>query len=232
MRNDEGLVTNPTYVYGQFTQAGAQDLNLPIIANGSAITTISGATGPIVTFSGGTTGYSFAGAGAAVTLSGAAASIKETSGPTTLSIGAVPDGTFLERSGSTVVGASAEMLLATTILSLNTSTKQTLYTVPTGKSAIITKIIARSASVDLSGGVTTALSFGFNAGASDWTSANNFDTTKLTNSTLFKVMPQNYAGADNFGSVIGTAAQIFGAKTDAAFGSAATVVIMVYGNLF
>ena len=124
---------------------------------------------------------------------------------------------------------AADALLATTVMNLNTGTKQTLYTVPGGKSAVITKILARSPSVNLGGGATTNLQFGFNAGATDWSSASPLPVADLTASTLFKVFSQELAAGGST-SVIGTAAQTFGAITDAAFGSAATVVIMVYGT--
>lgn len=122
------------------------------------------------------------------------------------------------------------LLLKTTTLDLNTNTKQTLYTVPAGKSAAVAFVIARSASKDLSTGVTTNLSFGFNAGANDWANA-TLGTALLTSSSLLLALSQEFA-IGGAASKLGTAAQIFGAITDAAFGSAATVVIEVYGTEF
>lgn len=124
----------------------------------------------------------------------------------------------------------AETMLASVSLNLNTNTKQSLYTVPTGKSAIITKVIARSPSVDLSGGATTNLSFGFNAGANDWANA-TLGTALLTASTLFLVLSQEFALGGS-PSTIGASTRTFSAITDAAFGSAATVQIEVFGHLF
>ena len=121
-------------------------------------------------------------------------------------------------------------LLSSTVLNLNTNTKQTLYTVPAGKSAVILWVVGRSASVDLSTGVTTLLSFGFNAGATDW-STGMFGTPALTSSGLFQMLSQTEA-LSGFPSVIGTAGQIFGVITDAAFGSAATLVIECFGYEF
>lgn len=128
-----------------------------------------------------------------------------------------------------VVKESADALLASVSLNLNTNTKQALYTVPGGKSAIITKVVARTASADLSGGVTTILQFGFNAGSNDWNTVTNLNINLLTTAAMF-IMLDQFNGAGGGVSVRGTAAQIFGAITDAAFGSAATVIIMVYGT--
>lgn len=129
------------------------------------------------------------------------------------------------------IDLSAEGRLATVTLDLNTNTKQTLYT-PTGSQiATITKVTARTASVDLSGGVTTNLNFGVNAGATDWSTVAPMTINDLTTSGMFKVLDQfNAAGGGH--SIVAVAAHPFGAITDAAFGSAATVVIEVFGNIF
>jgi hypothetical protein len=123
------------------------------------------------------------------------------------------------------------LLLATTTLNLNTHTKQTLYTVPAAKSASILFVLLRSASVDLSAGVTTFLTFGFNAGASDWSPSSNFPTTNFTSSAIYQM--QGVEASSGAAPVpFGTAAQTFGAITDAAFGSAATIVAEIYGTEF
>lgn len=121
-------------------------------------------------------------------------------------------------------------LLSSTVMDLNTSTKQTLFTVPAGKSCLPFWVIGRSPSVDLSTGVTASLSFGFNAGSDDW-STGIFGTPALTSASLFQMMTQTEALSGS-PSAIGTATQIFGAKTDAAFGSPATLVIELYGILY
>lgn len=121
-------------------------------------------------------------------------------------------------------------LLSSTTMNLNTNTKQSLYTVPAGKSVVPLFIVARSASVDLSTGITTSLSFGFNAGANDWANA-TLGTALLTSSTLFLVLSQELALGGG-ASKLGTAGQVFGAITNASFGSAATVVIDTYGYPF
>ncbi len=120
-------------------------------------------------------------------------------------------------------------LLATTTLNLNTNTKQTLYTVPAAKSADILAVVLRSASVDLSAGVTTFLTFGFNAGATDWSPSSNFPTVNFTSSALYQM--QGVEASSGAAPVpFGTAAQTFGAIADASFGSAATIVAEIYGT--
>lgn len=142
-------------------------------------------------------------------------------------IAAAPTFRALSASDFQSIGAP---LLSSTILDLNTNTKQPLYTVPSGKSTIITFVVARNASVNLSGGVTANLSFGFNAAANDWANA-TLATALLTSSTLFEVLSQEFA-LGGTASETGLATQIFGAITDAAFGSVATVVIDIFGYLF
>lgn len=194
------------------------------IAAGAVARQTLGSNGQVLTVdTSTTTGLKYAAAPAST-------SIIETGGPTTLSIGAIPDGTLFSRSGSNVIGASAELLLASATMNLNTNTKQTLYTVPGGKSAVIAKVLLRNASVNLSAGATSRLTFGFDGGATDF-GPQFFDPTILTAANLYRLFGQGDV-APAAVSVIGTAAQTFGAITDSAFGSAATVIIMVYGNLF
>lgn len=76
------------------------------VAGTTAVTDINGLTGPTITFSGGTTGYSFSSAGTTLTLTGAATKITESGGPTTLTIGAIANGEYAKRVGSTLVGAA------------------------------------------------------------------------------------------------------------------------------
>lgn len=144
--------------------------------------------------------------------------------------GAAANPTFRSLVSADFTGISAP-LLSSTVMNLNTNTKQVLYTVPAGKSCVPLWVVGRSASVDLSAGITMSLSFGFNAGATDWSTGGIFGTPGLTSSSLFQMMSQTEALSGS-PSVIGTAGQTFGAITDAAFGSAATLVIEVFGYEF
>ena len=104
---------------------------------------------------------------------------------------------------------------------VNTTTKQTLFTVPVGKVAIITHIIVRNASVNLN---TANGGFGFDAGGSDVVAHEAY--AELDGATKVKVFK-----ADK-GSVRGAAADILGSKCTTAQGAAATVDIDVFGYLF
>lgn len=139
-------------------------------------------------------------------------------------------GRITAAANGSAVTATGEALLIAASLNLNTAIKQNLYTVPAGKAAVITKVVLRSASVDLSGGATTRLTFGFDALATDF-GAQFFDPTILTAAGLYRTFTQGDASPAGV-SVIGVATDRFGAITDAAFGSAATVIVMVYGTLF
>ena len=67
----------------------------------------------------------------------------------------------------------AESILATVVgFSMNVGSKQSLYTVPPGKTAIITKVVARNASATIA---TADGDFGFDATCTDWRQNVNFD---------------------------------------------------------
>ena len=104
---------------------------------------------------------------------------------------------------------------------VNVATKSTLYTVPAGKSCIITHIIVRNPSINLT---TANYGFGFNANADDViTSATH---TELDGSTKYAVL------SAKAGAVRGAAADVFGVKCTVNQGAAATVTIEVFGYLF
>ena len=104
---------------------------------------------------------------------------------------------------------------------LNTTDKQTIYTVPTGKSCIVTKVVVRLASISLT---TANYGFGFDAGGSDVITGATH--TELTGNTLYTVL------SAKAGAKVGTAGQAFGSKCSVAQGAAATVTIDVFGYLF
>jgi hypothetical protein len=93
-------------------------------------------------------------------------------------------------------------LLGSVVVSTALATKQSLYTVPTGKSAVVMFIEARSASGTLAG-MTATLAAGFNAAANDWTSGS--DLTGLTAASKVQQI------ASNGVTVIGSAGETFGA---------------------
>ncbi len=103
---------------------------------------------------------------------------------------------------------------------LNSATKQTLYTVPTGKTFIPLRIITRNASTSLT---TAIFGFGFDANATDVIAAALH--TALTGGTLFAI--------DNpiAGAKAGSAADVLGVKCSLVQGSAATATVDVLGYL-
>lgn len=117
---------------------------------------------------------------------------------------------------------TADVCLARAVsVDLNTGTKQTLYTVPSGRSCIVTKVIIR----DASAAVTTAVgNFGFNANADDVVSGFKvFD--KLTGTTVYEIMPVKTR------AVKGTSTNTFGFKATTVEGSSRTMVADVFGYL-
>lgn len=119
----------------------------------------------------------------------------------------------------------AESRLAAIVVDLNpaggTPVLTTLYTCPAGKSCIVTRVILRGPS----GNVTTArLSFGWNAGAANDVIA-DAPHTELTGATLYKLL------APIAGAAIGAAAGTFKAAVNTKQGGAMTVTVAVHGYL-
>ena len=104
---------------------------------------------------------------------------------------------------------------------LNVDPKTTLYTVPAGMSCIVTHVIIRLASANLT---TANYGFGFDANATDVIAAATH--TELTGNTLYTVL---YAKA---GAKLGAATNVFGVKCATKQGGASTVTIDVYGRIF
>lgn len=101
------------------------------------------------------------------------------------------------------------------------SAKQTLYTVPTGKSCIISHVVIRAASTDID---TAEYGLGFNANADDVIAAAAH--TELTGATLYTILDAKA------GAVRGAAADVFGVKVTVEQGAAATITVDVFGYLF
>lgn len=117
---------------------------------------------------------------------------------------------------------TADVCLAKGVsVDLNSTTKQTLYTVPASRSCIITKVVKR----DASAAVTTAVgAFGFNANADDVVASFNvFD--KLTGTTVYDISEPKVA------AVKGSATNTFGYKGSVAEGATRTMVVDVFGYL-
>lgn len=138
-----------------------------------------------------------------------------------------PDGTLQ----TTAAPTTSEQLLSTTTVSVNTDTKQALYTCPVEKTCIITKAVYRSASVDLSAGATASATMGFNAGANDFASGTAYNIPSLTAGTEYIVIMTTDVGTAQK-SKAGAAGNTFGIIFDVAYGSAATMVVDLFGYTY
>lgn len=114
------------------------------------------------------------------------------------------------------------LLGSTASVDMNTATATTLYTVPPGKSCIISHVVVRAASTSLT---TASYSFGFNSASFNDVIA-NATHTELTGSTLYTILSAK-AGATR-----GAAGDAFKVLMNTLQGGAATTTIDVFGYLF
>lgn len=116
---------------------------------------------------------------------------------------------------------NADSLLASVVVNLNDAVVSTLFTVPTGKRCIITKVIMR----EPDGAVGTAeLTFGFNGTATDvMATPTQYGLTGTTNYII--IYPDDDA-------VRGVAAGTFKIDVETAEGGARTATIDVFGYLY
>ena len=118
--------------------------------------------------------------------------------------------------------SSGEIKLSTTTgVDMNTATPTALYTVPTGRSCVITRVVVRNASTSLT---TASYSFGFNSATFNDVIA-NATHTELTTSTLNTVL------IAKAGSKTGAAADTFKVLMNTLQGGAATTTMDVFGYL-
>ena len=102
-------------------------------------------------------------------------------------------------------GSLVEVRLATIAINLRIATKQALYTVPTGKTAIIDKVVVRSASRVPA--ALTAGGFGGDSGCTDWMANDQIGQllTDITKPIIYSVystaaaVTQSYAAGTVFG---------------------------------
>lgn len=118
----------------------------------------------------------------------------------------------------------ADSLLASVAdVDLNVETETTLFTVPAGKSCIITKVVMRLAT-GAGLPVGASISFGFNAGTSNDVIANAVFV--LDAATEYIIIP----AADK--AKVGVAAGLFAINVNTAEGAVMTVTLDVCGYLF
>lgn len=114
-------------------------------------------------------------------------------------------------------------LSSTASVDMKTAQKTTLYTVLTGKTAIIMHVIIRSLSASLAGG--TEYDFGTGTNADTW--RQNIDLSSMTATTDYIIIDQN-----NTKYTLCAAGDVFGIKVITGSTGAATATIDVYGYLY
>jgi len=116
----------------------------------------------------------------------------------------------------------ADTKLATvTGIDMNSVAATNLFTVPTGKTCIITHVVIRNASIALD---TADFGFGYAAGETDVIQHSTLGTG-LTAATLYRILEAKD------GAIRGAAADIFKIGVDVAQGAAATMDVDVFGYL-
>lgn len=113
------------------------------------------------------------------------------------------------------------LLASVTAVDVNTTDKTTLYTVPPGKSCVVTSVVGRLASISLT---TAHFAFGFNANGNDVVT----DTAASALDGATKYQAFNAIS----GAVRGAAGDVFGIKCPTAQGVAATATFDVFGYLY
>ena len=122
--------------------------------------------------------------------------------------------------------------VASVQINAQTTTKQTLYTVPSGKTFIPTKVVVRSPSASLAGMVDFDL--GGNAGADDWLQQISLNAMTATTDYAEINQPDQAAGPPIVPNkkTVYAAAAAFGIKINTGSTGAATVYLDVFGYLF
>src|SRR5574337_450182 len=114
------------------------------------------------------------------------------------------------------------LLSSTAAVNLNSATPTTLYTVATGKSAVITRFVFRLASTSLT---TVSLSIGYNSAAFNDVLANNTHTALMGNTLYEVVVPK-------VGAAIGTSTGLLKLLCNTLQGAPATMMVETHGYLF
>lgn len=119
--------------------------------------------------------------------------------------------------------ASEQLLAGNKTVDMNAGAATLLYTVPAGKTCVITKVIVRVASISLT---TASYSFGFNGPATYDDVIANATHTELTGPTLLTIL------AAKAGAKLGAAADAFKCMVNTPQGAAATAKVDVYGYTY
>lgn len=121
----------------------------------------------------------------------------------------------------------ATTLLASAVVTLtNAAAKTTVYTVPTGKTCVITHIVIRSPSATLAGG--TAFNFGSGTNATSW--RQGVDLSSMTATTDYMVIPAIATTPVKY--TLEAAASTIGVKPATGSTGAATATMDLFGYIF
>lgn len=121
----------------------------------------------------------------------------------------------------TLISKGVELMLGSASIDLNSDTDQTIYTVPTGVSCIVTRFVVAAASTSLT---TATFGAGFAAGGTDVVAA--IGLTELTGSTLYKsISPIS-------GAKIGTTGQTLKFNPGTVQGATATATVYTFGIIY
>ncbi|KKN21002.1 hypothetical protein LCGC14_0929730 [marine sediment metagenome] len=115
-------------------------------------------------------------------------------------------------------------LATVTGVDMKTVQKNTLYTVPTGKTAYVTSVVIRETSASLAGG--TDYDFGTGANADTWRQTNDLSSMTTAGTDYMEIR-----GAANTKYTDNAAAAVFGIKPITGSTGAATAVIDIFGFL-
>ena len=123
------------------------------------------------------------------------------------------------------------LLSSTASVDVGATGETTLYTVPTGKSCIITRIVVRNASGTFDQVTDPQLSFGWNAGTDNDVIANATYTNAMSAATKYFILVPD-GKTNSTVSTGGTTGGIFAIKVNTAATASTTCTISVFGYLF
>ncbi len=126
--------------------------------------------------------------------------------------------------GAPLIENSIGLLSTTTGVDMKTAQKNTLYTVPTGKTAYVVFVVITEPSASMAGG--TDYDFGTGANADTWR-----QTVNLSSMTTLGTDYMVISGADVTKYTDNVAAAVFGVKVITGTTAACTATISVFGFL-
>ncbi len=123
-----------------------------------------------------------------------------------------------------VLESAIGRLNTTSGVDMKTAQKNTLYTVPTGKTAYVTSVVIRETSASLAGG--TDYDLGTGANADTWRQTNDLSSMTTAGTDYMEIR-----GAANTKYTDNAAASVFGIKVITGSTAACTATIDIFGFL-